>query len=112
MFGKSAKLLAEVLVSEEAPYIHLLQRLFYFRETWQELELSGLIHTLLDSPCKILHRRITLSGIIMVTYPNGGHTLVLFADFSRTPGLVSGFQWSMTILCDALGGGLYHSDRV
>ena len=30
VFGKSAKLLAEVLVSEDAPYIHLLQRLFHF----------------------------------------------------------------------------------
>ena len=28
--GKSAKLLAEVLVSEDAPYILLLQRLFHF----------------------------------------------------------------------------------
>ena len=30
VFGKSAKLLAEVLVSEDAPCIHLLQRLFHF----------------------------------------------------------------------------------
>ena len=30
VFEKSAKLLAEVLVSEDAPYIHLLQRLFHF----------------------------------------------------------------------------------
>ena len=30
VFGKMAKLLAEVLVSEGAPYIHLLQRLFHF----------------------------------------------------------------------------------
>ena len=28
--GKSAKLLAEILVSEDAPYIPLLQRLFHF----------------------------------------------------------------------------------
>ena len=49
--GKSAKLLAEVLVSEDAPYIPLLQRLFHFWETWKELEIPALIHTLLDSPC-------------------------------------------------------------
>ena len=30
VFGKLAKLMAEVLVSEGAPYIHLLQRLFLF----------------------------------------------------------------------------------
>ena len=52
VFGKSAKLMAEVLVSEDAPYIHLLQQLFHFWETWKELEIPKLKHTLLDSPYK------------------------------------------------------------
>ena len=48
VFGKSAKLLAEVLVSEDAPYIPLLQRLYHFSETWMESEIPALIHTLLN----------------------------------------------------------------